>query len=72
VDAHSVFLYGSGAGDFAGRLLAGEPSAAADPVLRSVSSWAAAAMRRDTSPVSVPYPVDHEPEMWARSSTSSS
>jgi AhpD family alkylhydroperoxidase len=63
VDAHSIMLYGSGAGDFATQLLAGRQADAADPGLRAVSSWVEAAMRRPDGALPAPFPADHIPEM---------
>jgi len=63
VDAHSIFLYGSGAGDFATQLLAGRQSDAADPALRAIAGWVAASMQRPEAPVQVPFPVEQTPEM---------
>jgi AhpD family alkylhydroperoxidase len=63
VDAHTIMLYGSGAGEFATQLLSGHPQHASDPALRAVSGWAAATATRGGAPRTLPFPPEAVPEM---------
>jgi AhpD family alkylhydroperoxidase len=63
VDAHTIMLYGGGAGDFATSLLTGAGEPAGDPQVRAVSDWATATMTRAPRPVPVPFPPEQIPEI---------
>jgi len=62
VDAHSIMLYGGGAGSFATSLLTGTEFDG-DPHLRAVADWAAGNMLRPAEPVPAPFPDEQVPEI---------
>jgi AhpD family alkylhydroperoxidase len=63
VDAHTIMLYGSGAGDFATSLLSGQPQLAGDPRLLAVSDWVTSTMARPAEPLPAPFGAEEIPEM---------
>jgi AhpD family alkylhydroperoxidase len=62
VDAHSIMLYGGGAGSFATSLLTGTEFDG-DPQLRAAADWAAGNMLRPAEPVPAPFPDEQVPEI---------
>lgn len=62
VDAHTIMLYGGGAGSFATSLLSGTEFDG-DPQLRAVADWAAGNMVRPAEPVPAPFPAEQVPEI---------
>lgn len=63
VDAHTIMLYGGGAGDFATSLLSGTPDPAGDPELTAISDWVSTVMTRPPRPVPAPFPAEQVPEI---------
>ena len=63
VDAHSIMLYGGGAGTFATSLLSGAPELAGDPELTAVAEWAGTMMTRPVGPVAAPFPAEQVPDV---------
>jgi AhpD family alkylhydroperoxidase len=62
VDAHTIMLYGGGAGSFATSLLSGTEFDG-DPQLRAVTDWAARNMLRPAEPALAPFPAEQIPEI---------
>jgi len=63
VDAHSIMLYGGGAGTFATSLLSGAPELAGDPELTAVAEWAESVMIRPAGQVTAPFPGEQVPDV---------
>jgi AhpD family alkylhydroperoxidase len=63
VDAHTIMLYGGGAGNFATSLLSGMPEPEGDPGILAVSDWVSTVMTRPTGPVPAPFPPEQIPEI---------
>src|SRR5262249_28380392 len=63
VDAHTIMLYGGGAGTFATSLLSGAPELAGDPELTAVAGWAEAVMTRPAGQVAAPFPAEQVPDV---------
>jgi AhpD family alkylhydroperoxidase len=63
VDAHTIMLYGSGAGSFATSLLSGATERAGDPQLVAVAEWVQSSMTRPSAPAPAPFPPEQIPEI---------
>jgi AhpD family alkylhydroperoxidase len=63
VDAHTIFLYGGGAGALATSLLSGAAELDGDPHLRAVAGWAAANITRPAEALPAPFPPEQVPEI---------
>lgn len=61
VDAHTIMLYGSGAGDFATSLLSRAPLP--DGELAEIAGWVSSVMTRPSAPLPAPFPLEQIPEI---------
>jgi AhpD family alkylhydroperoxidase len=63
VDAHTIMLYGGGAGNFATQLLGGLSAGQLDTEFRDLSRWAEETSCADTATATPPFAADRAPEL---------
>ena len=63
VDAHTIMLYGGGAGSVATALLGGEPTGQFDGEFSELCRWVELASAAETAPQSTPFPDSWAPEI---------